>query len=116
MKIKKGELKLRMSNAAERLINAYFGENNIVEKLTNSTLKVLLKQNMDKLDGMMDMFCDENGEIEADEIINTYAEQISESGVTFDIREYVKSDVIRGILPNKSLIIKKSDITRIIEQ
>lgn len=109
----KDEFKLRVYTAGERLVNAYFGENTIVDKLANSTIKVAMKQNMDKLDTFMDMFADENGEIDAKSIVDTYAEQLSESGVTFDIRDYVKSDAVRGFLPNKSLIIKKSDITRI---
>lgn len=113
--MKKDEFKLRLNNAAERLINAYFGENNVVEKIANSTLKVMLKQNIGKIDSMLEMFTDENGDVDADTIIETYAEQITEAGVPFDIRDYVKNDVVRGFLPNKSLIIKKSDIMRIKE-
>lgn len=113
--MKKDELKLRVTNAAERLINAYFGENTVIDKMANSTLKIILRQNIGKMDSMLEMFCDENGEIDADEIVNTYAEQITDAGVSFDIRDYVKSDVIRSIMPNKSLVIKRGDITRILE-
>ena len=30
--------------------------------------------------------------------------------IVIDIRDYIKNDFIKGILPNKSLIIKSNDI------
>lgn len=111
----KKEFKQRVQKAVERLINAYYGENNLVDVFTNSTLKVLLSQNLDKMDDFLCMFEDENGDIDAQQIVNTYIQQISETGIPFDLRNFVKNDTIKAILPNKSLIIKKTDLMKILE-
>ena len=111
--MKATELKLRIQTVAENLINVYFGETNIVDKLTNSTLKVLLRNNMYQLDDLLKLFADKNGEIDAQSVINTYVEQFSD-GIQFDIKKYIKNDFIRNVLPDKTLIITKEDLLKII--
>lgn len=111
--MKATELKLRIQTVAENLINVYFGETNIVDKLTNSTLKVLLRNNMYQLDDLLKLFADKNGEIDAQSVINTYVEQFTD-GIQFDIKKYIKNDFIRNVLPDKTLIITKEDLMKII--
>lgn len=113
--MKATELKLRIQTVAENLINIYFGDNSIVDKLTNSTLKVLLKNNMYQLDDLLKLFADKNGEIDAQSVINTYAEQLGD-GIPFDIKKFIKNDFVRNVLPDKTLIITKEDILKIIPQ
>lgn len=113
--MKKAELEERMVKALDRLINAYFGENTIVDKMVNATLKIMVTQNMQGIDKALSMFENEDGEIDANGLVETYANQLGEAGVPFDIRDFVKNDVVRGLLPNKSLIIKKGDLMKILE-
>ena len=108
------EIKLKLVNSVNRMIDTYFGMPTITEKMINATLKVLLKQNIHKVDGILKMFENECGEINPQDILIEYANQIDESGITIDIRDYVNNDTIRQMLPNKVLIIKRDDILNLI--
>jgi len=48
--MKAGEIKIKLSNSVLKLIDTYFGNNSMTEKFINSTLKILLKQNINKID------------------------------------------------------------------
>ena len=37
----------------------------------------------------------------------------NDDGFVFDIRDYIKNDIIKSLLPNKALIIKKEDFENI---
>lgn len=112
--MKANELKQKLEKCGEELINTYYNDNTMIDKITNSTLKAMLKANITKIDGILDLFTDVNGDIDADAIISCYAEQIG-NGLQLDIKEYIKSDFIRNLLPNKVLIISKDDILNIIK-
>lgn len=111
--MKATELKLRIQTVAENLINVYFGEDSIIDKLTNSTMKVLLRNNMYKLDDLFKLFADKNGEIDAKSVIDTYVDNL-DGGIQFDIKKFIKNDFIRNVLPDKTLIISKDDILKIL--
>ena len=108
------EVKLRLNNSINRLIDTYFGLPTVTEKMVNATLKIIAKQNMYKLDSILGMFADQNGEIDPQAILYEYASQIDENGIRIDIKEYIDNDLIKQILPNKILIIKKEDIMGLI--
>lgn len=46
--MKANELKQKLEKSAIEIIDVYYNENTLVEKLTNSTLKAMLKANMTK--------------------------------------------------------------------
>ena len=108
--MKISEFKLRAVNGINNLINDYFGSNNISDRFINSTLKILVKQNMHKFDNILEMFADENGEIAVATMIEEYSNIIGEQGIVFDIKQYIKSDFIKNLIPDKVLVIKKQDI------
>lgn len=108
------EVKLRLNSSINKLIDTYFGLPTVTEKMVNATLKIIAKQNMYKLDSILGMFADQNGEIDPQAILYEYASQIDENGIRIDIKEYIDNDLIKQILPNKILIIKKDDIMGLI--
>lgn len=110
-----GELKSRIMTVVNNLIDIYFGEGNVVDSLTNSTLKIIVKTNIDKLDDLLVLFADKDGEIDADSIIEAYASNIGIGGTQFDLRDYVQSDFIKGLLPDKKLIVTKEDVLKIVQ-
>lgn len=112
--MKLSEIKIRLSNTANSLIDTYFSENSLTEKFINSTLKLLVKQNIHKIDDMLKLFADENGEIDANVVINEYANILGEGGFTFDLKEYVNNPLVKNMLPDKVLVIKKEDILSIL--
>ena len=108
--MKAGELKIRLSHTVMGLIDTYFSGTSISEKFVNSTLKIILKQNIYKVDPFLELFTDKNGDINAAEIVAEYANMIDENGFVFDLKHYVDNDIVKNMLPDKVLIIKKEDI------
>lgn len=108
--MKAGEVKIKLSNAAINMIDTYFGGSSISEKFINSTLKILLKQNLYKLDTILDMFTNQDGEIDVTEIVTEYSKIIDDNGFVLDIRQYINNDMIKSFIPDKVLVIKREDI------
>ena len=113
--MKISELKLRALNTANKLIDTYFGGTTITEKFINSTLKLLVKQNIHKADGMLSLFADAEGEIDANAVISEYSNIIGPDGFVFDLRDYIPNESIRAMIPNKVLVLKKEDILSILQ-
>lgn len=110
--MKASEFKLSIVQGVNNLIDDYFGSSTKGDKFINSTLKIMVRQNTYKLDGIMDLFTDEHGCVDENIIIEEYSKVIGESGFVFDIRELVKNELIKSMLPNKALVIKKEDLRK----
>ena len=108
------EVKIKISNAALTMIDTYFGGGAINEKFINSTLKILLKQNLYKLDSILEMFADKNGDINIDEIIEEYSKMIDDKGIVLDLKHYVNNETIKSFIPDKVLVIKREDIVNLL--
>lgn len=108
--MKVSEVKLRMINKVNSLIDQYFSGNDLPDKFINSTMKIIVKQNVYKVDTIFELFADKNGEIDLHMMVDEYAKMIGDEGFVFDIKEYVANDFIKGMIPDKVLIIKKDDI------
>ena len=108
------ELKLRLRSGASTLIDSYFGSGSISDNMINATLKLLVRQNEYRVDGVLDMFKDENGEIDGEVVVEEYSKVFGNDGVILDIKDFVKSSTIRSFLPNKCLKITQDDLRKII--
>jgi hypothetical protein len=108
------EVKLKLITSVNRLIDTYFGTPTVMEKMINATLKVLVKQNAYKIDGMLELFTDQNGNINPQDILLEYANQLDENGIIVDIKQYINNDTLRNFLPNKVLVLKREDILSLI--
>lgn len=108
--MKISEMKIRLLNTANSLIDTYFSGGGLTEKFINSTLKIIMKQNIHKVDDILQLFADKDGEIDMQMLVNEYAGMIGENGIVFDLKEHVTNDLVKGMLPDKVLIIKKDDI------
>lgn len=108
------EVRLKLITSVNRLIDTYFGMPTVTEKMINATLKVVVKQNAYKIDGFLNMFADQNGEINPQEILIEYANQIDDNGLIIDIKQYINNETLKQILPNKVLVLKREDIINLI--
>lgn len=113
--MKLAEFKLRVINGLNGWVDDYFGSSAMNERFINSTLKLLIKQNANKFDKYIYMFADENGEINAREVVESYAGMLGDDGWTFDLKQYITNDTIRDFIPNKVLIIKKDDLMALVK-
>jgi hypothetical protein len=82
----------------------------MVDKFVNSTLHVMVKQKSYMLDDVLQLFTDQNGDINEELLMDEYSKMFGDKDIIIDIRDYIKNDFIKGMLPNKSLVIKSDDI------
>ena len=108
--MKASEFKLRVISTLNELVDIYFSSDAIIDKFVNSTLHVMIKQKSYMLDDVMNLFTDQDGNIDKELLIDEYSKMFGNKDIVIDIRDYIKNDFIKGILPNKSLIIKSNDI------
>lgn len=112
--MKVSEVKIKLLNKANSLIDVYFNENHLSDKFINSTLKIIMKQNIHKIDDVFNLFADKDGEIDLNMVINEYTNMIPDAGIVFDLKEFVNNDLVKNMLPDKILLIKKEDIMSIL--
>lgn len=110
--MKASEFKLSLVQGVNGLIDDYFGSGSRADKFINSTLKIMVRQNTYKVDGIMELFTDEHGCIDEEVLIEEYSKVIGENGLILDIRDFVKNEMIKSLLPNKALVIKKEDLRK----
>ena len=108
--MKASEFKLRVVSTLNELVDIYFGSDAMIDKFVNSTLHVMIKQKSYMLDDVMNLFTDQDENIDKELLIDEYSKMFGNKDIVIDIRDYIKNDFIKGILPNKSLIIKSNDI------
>jgi hypothetical protein len=110
------EFKLRLSSGINGLIDDYFGSMSTIDKMINSTLKIIVKQNTHKFDSLFELFMDENGCIDPNIIIEEYSNAMGDNGLILDLRDFISNGMVKNILPNKALVIKKDDIKKIFKE
>lgn len=112
--MKAGEVKMRLSNVIMEMIDTYFSGNAMNEKFINSTLKIILKQNLYKVDSILTLFTDKNGDINMQEIVEEYSKMIGDNGMVFDLKQYIDNDFAKSLIPDKILVIKQEDIFKLL--
>lgn len=108
--MKASEFKLRVVSTLNELVDVYFGSDSMVDKFVNSTLHVMIKQKSYMLDDVMNLFTDQDGNINEELLIDEYSKMFGDKDIVIDIRDFIKNEFVKGMLPNKSLIIKSDDI------
>ena len=108
--MKASEFKLRVISTLNELVDIYFSSDAIIDKFVNSTLHVMIKQKSYMLDDVMNLFTDQDGNIDKELLIDEYSKMFEDKDIVIDIRDFIKNDFIKGMLPNKSLIVKSEDI------
>lgn len=107
-------MKIRLVNTINRLVDTYFGQPSMSEKFINSTLKLIVKQNINKVDSVLNLFADENGEINATDVVNEYVKIIDENGFVFDLKKYIPNETVKSMIPDKILVIKREDVLNLL--
>ena len=111
------ELKLRINNFAGELIDMYFPPTDFFGKMKNATMKLWVDQNMWKLNGILDQFKDQNGEINVQCIKTHYENILFENGeLRLNINEMIPDNLetIKSLLPNKIILLHKDDLYKLL--
>lgn len=114
MKIKINEFKYKLVNGLEGLIDTYFSDG-IKDRFINATVKIILNQNIDKIDGFIGLFADKDGLVDTDVIIREYGKAFGTDKIVLDLRDFVNNDMIKRSLPNKALALEINDLASIFE-
>lgn len=85
-----------------RLINEWFSDVPLIQAIG----KTIVKANINKYDNLLELLTDENGDIMVEELINNLSIR---NGYEIDLT------TISPLLPNRVIIISRSDIDAIIE-
>lgn len=116
MKIKIYDFKIKLINGVSGLIDTYFSGGSISDRLINATVKIIVNQNVDKLDDFIELFADKNGYVDTDVIIREYGKAFGSDKLILDLRDFINNDMVRRALPNKALALKIEDIANIFEE
>lgn len=109
------EFKTRILIGIEDLIDTYFAGGSISERLMNATVKIVVNQNIDKLDDVLNLFADKDGYIDTDMIIREYGKAFGTDKFILDLRDFVDNDMVKKALPNKALAIRIDDLAKIFD-
>jgi c-di-GMP-related signal transduction protein len=116
MKIRVNEFKYKLLNGVEELIDMYFSTDTLSERLINATAKIIINQNIDKVDEFITLFTDKDGYIDTEVLIKEYGKAFGTDKLVIDLRDFVNNDMIRRALPNKALAIEINDLAAIFEK
>lgn len=116
MKIRMSEFKFKLINGLEGLVDTYFSPDNIKDRFINATVKIIVNQNIDKLDDFIALFADKDGFIDTDLIIREYGKAFGTDKLVLDMRDFVNNDMIKRALPNKALALELNDLANILER
>ena len=114
MKIKISEFKLKLLQGGNNLIDTYFAGVSPSKRLINATVKIILNQNIDKVDDLIGLFADKEGYIDTDLIVTEYSKAFGTDKIILDLRDFINNDMIKRVLPNKALAIKIDDIANML--
>jgi c-di-GMP-related signal transduction protein len=110
------EFKFKLINGLEGLVDTYFSPDNIKDRFINATVKIIVNQNIDKLDDFITLFADKDGFIDTDLIIREYGKAFGTDKLVLDMRDFVNNDMIKRALPNKALALELNDLANILER
>jgi hypothetical protein len=115
--MKPDEIKLRINNFADDLINKLFPNDNFFNKLKGATAKFWIKQNVWKLDTILTNFVDKDGEINMVDTVNFFVNEIFNENeeFTLDIQSLFENNQLSQYLPNKIIVFTKSDLVKLFD-
>lgn len=108
--MKKEEFTTNVLNQLDVLINEWFDSNTVQDQITKALAKTVLETNVNKVQPMLDIFSDENGEVRTD-ILMKHLENVLPEKIEIDLKKYINM----AFVPNKILLLTKDDIIKIIK-
>lgn len=113
--MKPDEIKLRVRNYANELIDDLFPNTDLFNKLKAATAKFWVDQNIWKLDEILSQFVDCNGDIDTVSASKIYSETLFDATGRFsmDIRTLVNNQTLNRYLPDSVVLFTKDDLNTI---
>lgn len=112
----KDEVKMKIRCFVDQTIDSVVPMDNIFNKLKNSTFKLVIDENINKLDPILSTFADEQGEIDIEHIISHYQATLFTNGeLRVDLKSIIPDEysVIKDMVPNKVILFRQNDLANI---
>lgn len=109
------EFKLTTINKLYSIVDEWFDTNTLQDRFINGAMKTIIKANQNKYDGVINMFVDENGDIDLTEIKKQLEGVIPEK-LEMDVKEITQRwNIPSYLIPNKILLLTRKDILDILK-
>ena len=114
-KIDPQEIQLRLETYVYDIINQVFPGNDVFNKLKSTTAKYWVKQNIWKMDNILNNFVDKEGLIDIEETINFYVDSMFDENGKFSInlQDLIQGTTLETLIPNKTIIFSKNDLMKL---
>jgi hypothetical protein len=97
------------------IINQIFPGNDMFNKLKSTTAKYWVKQNIWRMDSILNNFVDKEGLIDIEETINFYVDSMFDENGKFSINlgDLIQGTSLESLIPNKTIIFSKNDLMKL---
>lgn len=114
-KIDPQEIQLRLETYVFDIINQVFPGNDVFNKLKSTTAKYWIKQNIWRMDSILNNFVDKDGLIDIEETINFYVDSMFDENGKFSInlQDLIQGTSLETLIPNKTIIFTKNDLLKL---
>ena len=114
-RIEPQEIQLRLETYVNDIINQIFPGNDMFNKLKSTTAKYWVKQNIWRMDNILNNFVDRDGLIDIEETINFYVNSMFDENGKFSINlgDLIQGTSLESLIPNKTIIFSKNDLMKL---
>ena len=114
-RIEPQEIQLRLETYVNDIINQIFPGNDMFNKLKSTTAKYWVKQNIWRMDNILNNFVDRDGLIDIEETINFYVNSMFDENGKFSINlgDLIQGTSLETLIPNKTIIFSKNDLMKL---
>lgn len=114
-KIEPQEIQLRLETYVNDIINQIFPGNDMFNKLKATTAKYWVKQNIWRMDSILNNFVDKDGLIDIEDTINFYVDSMFDENDKFSINlgDLIQGTSLETLIPNKTIIFSKNDLMKL---
>lgn len=114
-KIEPQEIQLRLETYVNDIINQIFPGNDMFNKLKSTTAKYWVKQNIWRMDSILNNFVDKDGLIDIEDTINFYVNSMFDENGKFSINlgDLIQGTSLESLIPNKTIIFSKNDLMKL---
>lgn len=108
-------IQLSLETYVYDIINQVFPGNDVFNKLKSTTAKYWVKQNIWRMDSILNNFVDKDGLIDIEETINFYVDSMFDENGKFSInlQDLIQGTTLETLIPNKTIIFSKNDLMKL---
>lgn len=114
--MKPQELKLRLETQAVKLLESILDNNSVTDRMKMAAAKFFIKQNLWRVDQVLEALTDKNGDIDTLALGELVEEALfdSDGRLTVKLRQ-VAPPAIESFVPDKIVILTREDLRKLLQ-